>query len=118
MIFSSLLSRYWPALAIAAPLLAGWLYIQRIEALAEQVPGLKAQIVAEKAARLRDVAALTTLSSGLAKASTDTKADQRILQETISATPAPSSPALAAFIAGLRANDAAGKPVTAASTGR
>ena len=101
----TLLFRLAPYLAIAAALVAGWLYVRGLQDMAAQVPILRAEIAAEKQARERDVAALTSLSSGLAKAATNTKRDTQIMTETIGATPTPSSPALRAFLDGLRAAD-------------
>lgn len=79
---------------------------------------LKTEIAAEKLARERDVAGLTTLASGLAAASSATKKDNAILQETINvAAPQPATPGLARFIECLRAGDRGGDCPPAASTG-
>lgn len=104
--------RYWQPLAIAAALLAGWLYVHGLESKVAHIPALEAAIKAEHAARERDVAALTSLSSGLAKAATDSRTDAKILAETVNGTPTPASPALAAFLAGLRKADAGAAAAT------
>jgi peptidoglycan hydrolase CwlO-like protein len=82
-----------------------------IEEQREQISDLSGNLKSETAARERDVAGLTALAQGLAAAATTTKRDAQILSETIDAAhPTPSSPALAAFLASLRAADQAAKP--------
>lgn len=80
---------------------------------------LKRDIATETDARKRDVSALTTLSEGLANAAVTTHADNKVLTETIDAAhPTPSSPALAAFLAGLRTNDVQGGTASTPSGAR
>jgi hypothetical protein len=114
----ALLSRYWPALGIALALLAGWLYVHHLQEQVARIPALEQAIVAEKVARERDVAGLTALSSGLAKAASDTKKDQTILAETIDAQHSqPVSSGLANLLGELRRADASGN-ASAGRTGR
>ena len=85
----------------------------------EQIGTLTQGLAVEKEARQRDVAALTSLSAGLTKAATDTKRDAQVLQETIDAShPSPSSPALAAFLAGLRQADSGQQPAGTSARAR
>jgi len=72
----------------------------------------------ERLARQKDVAGLTALSVGFAKAAVETKADKAIMEKTIdAANPAPASPALSELMRQLRDSDGA-KPTSPAKPNR
>lgn len=91
----------------------------KIEEQKVSISHLKDDLAAEQQARQRDVAGLTSLSSGLLAASSAKDKDQAALQETIDATHAvPVSPGLAALLGCLRAADDGKECATAARAGR
>jgi len=108
-----------PYLAAGLVVLGFVLWIHGMQAKiakqAGQITTLQTDLATEQQARQRDVAGLTSLSSGLLAASSAKDKDQAALQETIDAThPAPVSPGLAALLGCLRAADS-GKECTAAA---
>lgn len=111
-----------PYIAAALVILGFVLWIRGMQStIAEQrasIAALKLDVATEKQARQRDVAGLTSLSSGLLAASSSKDKDQTALQETIDAThPAPVSAGLAALLGCLRASDDGKQCAATARTG-
>jgi len=103
---------FLPYLAIAAALLAGWLYVSGLQRsvadLREKNASLSSALTSETQARQRDVAGLTILSSGLVAASSAKQKDQEALSNAIDVQrPQPVSAGLSRLIECLRANDQA-----------
>jgi len=119
-------AQFWlkgaPYLAIAAAVLAGWLYVSGLQATVKEQRGqmydLSVQLKTETAARQRDVAGLTILSSGLVAASSAKQKDQEALSNAIDVQhPQPVSAGLSRLIECLRANDQARECAPSAGTG-
>ncbi|WP_420140192.1 hypothetical protein [Sphingomonas sp.] len=99
-----------PWIAGAIAILTFYLWIHSMQAKIArqdaQINTLAMNLKAEQAARAKDVAGLTALSSGLLAASSAKSADQKALSETIDATnPTPVSAGLASLLGCLREND-------------
>ncbi len=111
-----------PWLALASILMAAYLWIHGMQStIADQktqITTLTVNLQTEQAQRKADVAGLTTLSQGLVAASSAKASDQAALTGTIDvANPPAGSPALAGFLACLRAEDTDSKQCAASGTG-
>jgi len=89
--------------------------INKIEAQGKQIANLERNLEAEKQARQRDVAGLTTLARGITAAATARGLDEEVLRNEIDTrNPNPVSPELARFLDGLRRSDRATRAAPAA----